>query len=326
MESPQLPDQYKSQLASLHAIGARLKFRQLRLLIAIEDMGSVHRAAQLLHMSQPGASKALREIEEAIGATLFARTAQGLLPTDMGRCAIRHARLMCASLANMHEELGAISRNEGRRMAVGTIAGALAAVLANALLEFRRRHPDVHVELYEDTSAHLLEMLQSGVIDMALCRTSVTPQTRLFHFERLCDEAVGVAASPAHPLAQQEQVTLAQAAEYPWILFPGHMPLRTLLEREAASLGVAITVSPFETSSTFATALLLNTSQDMVALMSKETIDFFEKSRTLKRLKLHIRSLAEPYGIVTREGIRLSDPVMQLHDLLMATAPRHDAP
>lgn len=315
MESPDKPDQRLPELATLHEIGSRLKFRQLRLLIAIEDMGSIHRAAALLHMSQPGVSKALREIEETIGATLFARSPQGLLATDMGRCAIRHARLMCSSLAHMHDELGSLSRGGGLRIAVGTVAGALAAVLADALVAFRRAHPTVRVDLYEDTSAHLLEQLQSGAIDMALCRTSVAAHPDSFHFEWLRDEMVGVAASAMHPLADADVVTLAQAAQYPWILFPGHMPLRTLLEREAASQNVAIR-SFVETSSTFATALLLQKSHEMIALFSEETIDFFEQAETLKRLKLKIGSTAEPYGIVMRAGFTQTPTVHRLCEFI----------
>ncbi|KAF1018667.1 MAG: HTH-type transcriptional regulator GbpR [Paracidovorax wautersii] len=219
---------------------------------------------------------------------------------------------MLSSLAHMHQELATLSRSEGVRICVGTIAGALAAVLADALLAFHQRHPAVTIDLQEGTSAHLLEGLQSGTLDLALCRTSVATQSSLFHFEWLCDEEASVAVSPTHPLADCESVSLEQAAQYPWILFPGHMPLRTLLEREAASLGVTLASRPIETSSTFATALLLNKSPELVALMSRETIDFFETTRTLRRLPLKIRSSAEPYGMVTRQGLPVQPVVAEL--------------
>lgn len=302
MESPEKPEQNMPQVATLHAMGGRLKFKQFKLLIAIEDMGSVHQAAMLLHMSQPGVSKALKEIEEAIGLTLFARTPQGLVPTDMGRCTIRYARLMLSSLSHMHKELLSMSRTSGIRIAVGTIAGALAAVLANALIAFHKLHPDVTVELHEGTSADLLEGLQSGVLDLALCRTSVAKRMDIFHFEWLCEEEVAVAVSPVHALSQTKNVSWKQVAQCPWILFPGHMPLRTLLEREAASNGVVLTSTPVETSSTFATALLLNKSSEMVALMSLETLQFFEARGTVVRLDLKVHASAEPYGLVTRVG------------------------
>jgi hypothetical protein len=112
------------------------------------------------------------------------------------------------------------------------------------------------------------------VLDLALCRTSVARRTDIFHFEWLREEEVAVAVSPMHALSRTPDVGWEQVAQYPWILFPGHMPLRTLLEREAASNGVVLAFRPVETSSTFATALLLNKSPDMVALMSLETLQF----------------------------------------------------
>ncbi|MBR8657859.1 LysR family transcriptional regulator, partial [Achromobacter sp. Marseille-Q0513] len=121
----------------MHALSSRLRFRQLRLLIAIDDLGSVHRAAQMLHMTQPGVNKSLREIEDTFGTSLFIRSTQGLTPNELGRSAIRHARLMCASLGHMRDELDAIRRGQGSRIAIGTIAGGLAAVLADALLRFQ---------------------------------------------------------------------------------------------------------------------------------------------------------------------------------------------
>lgn len=316
MESPGKPEPNNPQLASFHAIGGRLKFKQLRLLIAIEDMGSVHRAADLLHMSQPVVSKALREIEEAIGVTLFARTPQGLIPTDMGCCTIRYARLMFSSLSHMHEELLGMSRTSGVRINIGTIAGALAAILANALITFHKQHPDVTVELQEGTSYDLLEGLQSGTLDIALCRTSVATRPDIFNFEWLREEEVVAAASPTHALSQIQNIKWNQVAQYPWILFPGHMPLRTLLEREAASNGVAVTFRPVETASTFATALLLNKSPEMVALMSLETLQFFEARGTIARLDLKIHANAEPYGLVTRTGATESTVLLALKECI----------
>lgn len=320
MESPDKPEHDNPQLASLHAMGGRLKFKQLKLLIALEDMGSVHQAAALLHMSQPGVSKALKEIEEAIGATLFARTPQGLVATDMGGCTVRYARLMLSSLSHMHQEMLNISRTSGLRIAVGTIAGALAAVLANALIAFNRLHPDVTVELQEGTSADLLEGLQSGVLDLALCRTSVAKRTDIFHFEWLHAEEVAVAVSPMHALSGARDVSWQQAVQYPWILFPGDMPLRTLLEREAASNGVVLGLRPVETASTFATALLLNKSPEMVALMSLETLEFFEARGTVVRLDLKVQANAEPYGIVTRAGATQSDVLAAFKDCIRRQA------
>ena len=100
-------------LPSLGSIASRLRLRQLRLLIALDEEGSLHKAAERIAISQPGATKALHEIESTLGATLFLRTHQGLQPNDLGRCVIRYARLIESDLAHLREEMLGILQGEG---------------------------------------------------------------------------------------------------------------------------------------------------------------------------------------------------------------------
>jgi len=292
MSSPDLP--------SLHAIGSRLRFRQLRLLIAIDDVGSLHRAAELLSMTQPGASKALRELEETFGTELFVRHTQGLRANELGRCVIRYARLIDTDLDHLREELAGILRGGGGRLAVGAVAGALPTVLVTAVRRLKERQPTLSIELFEDTSARLLTMLGEGRLDLAICRTSVAAQPELFDFELLCDERIGIAVGPRHPLASAIQVDMPALVIYPWVIFPSHMPSRTLLERELMEAGLPFPAYCIETSSTFATVLLLAESETLVALFSAETVGFFEQHHIIKRLPLDLVSRVEPYGIVRR--------------------------
>lgn len=297
MLSPDLP--------SLHAITSRLRFRQLRLLLAIDQTGSLHRAAELMAMTQPGASKALRELEEIFGTDLFVRSPHGLQANDIGRCVVRYARLMDTHLDHLREEMTGILRGQGGRLAIGAIAGALPTVLVQAVERIKRSQPAMSIELIEDTSARLLELLDAGHLDLAMCRTSVSPRAELFDFEWLHDERVGVAAGPAHPLAGARGVTLAELSRYPWVLFPSHMPLRTLLERELIEAGLPFPRHAIETASTFASVLLLSQSDQLVALFSLETVDFFERHGMLRRLPIEIGARVEPWGIVRRRGAPL---------------------
>ena len=77
---------------------ARLKTRQLLLLVAIGDEGNIHRAAEILNMSQPAASKLLKDLEDVLGISLFERLPRGMRPTWYGETMIRHARIALASL------------------------------------------------------------------------------------------------------------------------------------------------------------------------------------------------------------------------------------
>ena len=312
MSSPDLP--------SLHTISSRLRFRQLRLLLAIDETGSLHRAAESLAMTQPGASKALRDVEQIFGAELFVRSPQGLQANEIGRCVLRYARLMASSLDHMRDEMTDILRGLGGRLAVGAIAGALPTVLAAAILRLKARQPSVSVELYEDTSARLLELLDQGELDLAICRTSVSNQPERFDFEWLHDERVSVAVGPRHRLAGATSLRLEDLAGCPWVLFPSHMPLRTLLERELTDAKVAFPRHAIETSSTFASVLLLSQSEELVTLLSTETLDFFAGHGMLRRLPITLSVRAESWGIVRRRGAPLLPAAALLLDEIRQAA------
>ena len=93
------------KVPSLCSIAARLRLKQLRLLIALDDRGSLHKAAEHISISQSGATKALHEVESMIGMPLFERQPKGLVANEMGRCMIRYARLIYSDVAHLREEM-----------------------------------------------------------------------------------------------------------------------------------------------------------------------------------------------------------------------------
>ena len=102
-------------------IRARLKTRQLLLLLAMEEEGNIHRAAQALNMTQPAASKLLKDLEDALGVALFERLPRGMRPTWYGETMIRHARMALANLSQAHDEIEALKSGHFGQVSVGAI-------------------------------------------------------------------------------------------------------------------------------------------------------------------------------------------------------------
>ncbi|MEO8543004.1 MAG: LysR family transcriptional regulator [Betaproteobacteria bacterium] len=291
---------------SLQSISARLRFKQLVFLIALDEAGSLHQAAEQLAMTQPGATKMLHEIETTFDARLFERSKRGVLANELGRCVLRYARLLQSDLAHLREEFTGVLTGKGGRLRLGAIGGALPAVVVPALTLLRESQPALSVNLREDTSAGLLSALDEGRLDLAVCRTTIATQPERYAYEMLRDERVAVAVGPRHPLVQARTVSLAQLAGLNWILYPSLMPLRTLLEREFREAGLPLPEYTTETSSIFITMLLLQEANHPVALLTAENMDLCVRHGLGHRLPLEIRSRTEPYGIVTRRDAVLS--------------------
>ncbi|MEO7241605.1 MAG: LysR family transcriptional regulator [Variovorax sp.] len=309
-----------SVLPSIQSISARLRFKQLAFLIALGEAGSLHRAAEQLGMTQPGASKMLHEVEATFGTALFVRSPRGMVANELGRCVLRYAKLSHSDLGHLREEISGVLSGKGGRLAVGAIGGALPAVVVRALTRLRRAQPALSVSVKEDTSAGLLAALDDGRLDLAIGRTTVALEPERYAFEPLLEEQVAVAVGPRHPWAHARRVTLQQLSQAGWVLYPSPMPLRSLLEREMKEAGLPFPEHATETSSIFVTLLLLQEEVNVVALLSSETMAFYGRCGMARELPIKIRSRTEPYGIVTRQGAALSPIAALMVDSLKTEA------
>ncbi|MDN5513630.1 MAG: LysR family transcriptional regulator [Pseudomonas sp.] len=292
-------------LPSVSSIFSRLRFRQLRLLIALGEQGSLIKAAELISISQPGATKALQEIETTLGAPLFVRTNRGLEANELGHCAIRYAKLIQTDLTHLREEMLGILQGHGGRLSVGVIMGAV-PFMTDALTQLLEAHPDLSVEIVEDTSARLLSLLDQGRLDLAICRTSISRQPEHYDCIDVRDETLAVVANRDHPLAGRAQLELADLADSRWVVYSANMPMRLSLEREFQQAGLRFPLQLLETTSAFTTLSLLQKNPELVALLSTDVARFCTGFGMTCILPLSLQSRSEPYQLITRRGVSLS--------------------
>jgi len=292
-------------LPSLASITSRLHLRQLRLLVALSEHGSLLKAAEQVALTQPGASKALQEIEQTLGAQLFTRTNRGMAPTELGYCVIRYARLIQTDLTHLREEMLSIMQGSGGRLAVGTIMGAV-PLLTDALTDLLVKRPSLSVEIVEDTSARLLHLLDQGRLDLAICRTSISQRPDLYDAFNIHDEQLAVVASVNHPLAGARKLHLSDLADSRWVVYSANMPMRLSLEREFHDADLRFPLHLTETTSAFTTLSLLQKNVNFVALLSVDVAQFCTRFGMTCILPLQLHTRSEPYQLVTRHGTPLS--------------------
>jgi DNA-binding transcriptional LysR family regulator len=294
----------------LPSIISRLHLKQLRLLVALGEHGSLLKASRQVALTQPGASKALQEIETTFGSPLFVRTTRGLEPNDVGHCVIRYARLIQTDVSHLRDEIVGILRGQGGRVAAGVIMGAV-PLLTDAISALVARQADLSVEIVEDTSAALLAQLDAGRLDLAICRTTISQAPHFYNSVKLQDETLAVIANVDHPLRRAKKLTLQQLAPYRWVVYRANMPMRLLLEGEFRDCGIRFPQHLLETTSAFATLALLQANPSFVALASVEVAQFFAHQQMSCILPLALASRSEPYELVTRKGAPVQ-PVAKL--------------
>ncbi|RZL86650.1 MAG: LysR family transcriptional regulator, partial [Variovorax sp.] len=107
MPTPRSPASPRA--AAPRSLGRRLRFQQLELLSEVADCGTLGEAAERLHVSRAAVSKALKELEHALGLTLFERSAQGMTPTPAGLRVTRHARLLLNEFRHLTDEVTSLA-------------------------------------------------------------------------------------------------------------------------------------------------------------------------------------------------------------------------
>jgi DNA-binding transcriptional LysR family regulator len=194
-----------------------MDLHQLRCFVAAAEELHFGRAAQRLEMLPSALGRYIRLLEEDLGTRLMTRTTRSVALTDDGALLVREANALLAQA----DALAAKFRTRGRKRAtsvrVGTIDSAAAGLLPMLLHDFRRRRPDVTVQLVEDKTIRLLPRLLSGRVDLAFVRPPENLNKRL-DFLFLFHETAVVAVSEHHPLASRKRITIADLEDEPLIV------------------------------------------------------------------------------------------------------------
>lgn len=195
-----------------------IDIRQLRYFVAVAEEEHVGRAAERLHISQSPLSRQIAQLEERLGLTLFERSQQRIRLTRDGQTFLAETRALLTH-ANRLESLGKrLGRGEEGGLCIGYIENAMhAGVLPNALRVLRVDRPNVHVALYNLSSAEQLEGLRQRSLDIALVsEPPTTDDPDLLGFQVL-DDPMLLALPEHHPLATQASLTPDHLADQEWI-------------------------------------------------------------------------------------------------------------
>jgi DNA-binding transcriptional LysR family regulator len=217
--------------------GAVVTLGQLRVLLAVADHGGFTAAAEHTDRTQPAISRVIGAIERELQATLFVRHRDGVVPTEAGLIAIRHARETISRVDRLREEIAAITGRISGTLRVASLPSATGSLLAIPLRAFTDRHPQVAVRLFEGSDQEVRDWLSQGAADVGV----VTLPAPAYECVTLGGDEMVAVLEPTHALASKRSVTLAALAREEFILPTGGCgPLILTAARRA---GVTLDIS-----------------------------------------------------------------------------------
>jgi DNA-binding transcriptional LysR family regulator len=200
-------------------IGRRLKLRDLHILMAVADTGSMAKAAAKLGISHPAVSKAISEIEGTLGVRLFDRGSQGAELTAYGevllRCGINVFDEMQQGLRSL-EHLSDPNTGEVRLGCTDIILHSLVPAIVR---EYSKKYPGVQLDVkLTNPGGHQIQELRDRKIDLLITRA--TGQQDDFHSEILFDEPFVFVVGAQSEFARKRRVALKDIIKGNWVLPP----------------------------------------------------------------------------------------------------------
>ena len=283
-------------------VSTRLKLKQLRLLVAIAQHKSILHAARELNMSQPAATKLLKDLEVDFGVQLFERTNRGVNATTYGETLVRHGKLVLAQISHAAQELDDLGAGSGGRVVVGTLLAASAVLLPMTIEQVQQQRPNVSIAVKDGTNDVLMPLLRSGDMDLVVGRLPEYRHREELVQEALFDEQVLVLARPGHPLCRKAEVTFEELTGYKWIMPPPETTLRRQMDKEFLDRGFEPPVNPLESIS-FLTNKALLMSTDMLGVAPYHVIQHEIGRGDIAALPLDLKMASSPVGVThRREG------------------------
>jgi LysR family hydrogen peroxide-inducible transcriptional activator len=198
-----------------------ISLRQLEYVVAVARLRNFHEAAASCHVSQPGLSIQLRQLEEQLGVRIFERDRRCVLVTSEGEEIVRRAARVLEEAGALVDAAKAASRPMCGLLRLGVIPTVAPYVLPAALPRIRKKHPELRVRLREAHTADLVEAMRDGELDLLLLSLDA-PLGGLVERELFVDRFV-VALPRGHRLSSRKTLREKDLAGEPVLLLEdGH--------------------------------------------------------------------------------------------------------
>lgn len=241
-----------------------MELRHLRYFVAAAEHGSVHAAAEQLHITQPSVSRQIHDLENELGATLFLRSARGLELTPVGEMFLRRAKGLLADTEAAKVHAARMAQGLSGRLSLGFVENATwGGRLPQLLMYFKQHAPDVDLELLPLNSSDQLVQLESGRLDGGFIYPfgGVTPRLEMLAL----DTHNVVAALPNAWLSEAPSPRkLADLADRDFITFPRQIYPAYFDQLQSACLSLGVPLRSIQTAET-ETAILSLVSSGMGA-------------------------------------------------------------
>ena len=291
-------------------IGRRVKLRDLHILLAVAQAGSMSRAADRLAVSHPVVSKTIADLEHALGVRLLDRTSQGIEPTAYGRALLGCGTVVFDELRRGVQELAFLSDPTVGELRVGSAAPQADALVPAVVARLAGRYPKIRFRLTEGDAPSLCGMLRERKLDVVVGRVLSSVFGDDLTLDFLFQESMYVVAGLTSPWSRRRKISLKDLCGERWIMPESDNIAMALISDGFRSAGVTPPVPQIVSNSLTMRVRLVETGQ-FLAILPESSLWFGVERMQIKVLPVRLQVKTPPTGVISVKN-RTPNPIARL--------------
>jgi len=216
-----------------------MNFQQLRIVReTVRQNYNLTEVAEVLFTSQPGVSKHIKDLEDELGVEIFNRKGKRLTGlTEPGKELIGIVERLLLDAQNIKKLADQFTQRDEGQLVVATTHTQARYVLPQVVKQFKTAFPKVHLVLHQGSPDEIVSMLQTGQADIGIATESLAGAEQIATFPYY-QWHHAVIVPQEHPLGHENDLTLAQIAEYPIITYHEGFTGRSQIDKAFSDAGL----------------------------------------------------------------------------------------
>ena len=291
-------------------VGRRLKLRDLHILLAVVQAGSMAKASTRLAVSQPAVSKAIAEMEHTLGVPLLDRSPKGVEPTSYGRALMKRSVAAFDELRQGVKEIEFLSDPTTGELRLGSSEPLAAGLVTAIITRMAKRYPRITFDVVQGDTDTLLRDLDDRKVELVVARMVAPAIGEHMNTEILYHDEFVVVADIQNPLTRRRRIELADLANEPWVLLPHDTIVGSSQVEAFRASGLDPPRAAVRTLSLSMRNSLVATGH-FLTMLPTTLLKFSTMHSRFKALPIKLPTTRRPAGIITLKDRALS-PVAQL--------------
>ncbi len=226
-----------------------IKFRHLTIFIEVARQRSVGKAAEILSISQPAVTKAIRELEDILEVKLFEKDGRGIKLGRIGEVFLKHAGASIASIRQGIDSVNLALLHAAPPVRIGALPTTSAYIMPTAVQLYLQEKVGNEIKIVTGENAVLLEQLRNTELDIVVGRLAAPEKMTGLAFEHLYSEQVMFAVRAGHPLLEHRNLRIDELRNYTILMPTKASVIRPFVERFLLANGISELPTQIETVS-----------------------------------------------------------------------------